>query len=271
MVLRRSNMSEIALSPRGRARLSGLLEALEGLPAAFGQTIVLGMLIVNGSAAATAHNILANEALYRLGFAIPLVAVGCHVAWALLISQLFGIVNRTINQLALYAILVGCAIQALAAVVYLSPLVVLNADPRQATLATELIAMSRLTFDVYLIFFGLWCVLVGYLIFRSTFMPRVIGVLLVLDGIGWMTFLVPPFANSIYTLIAVTSGAAEVSLLLWMLVFGVNNERWYQQAGRAESSVVEANAKLTEASERDDHVVHRRRGDGRSLSSSTGM
>lgn len=218
------------ISPRARARLSGVFEALEGLPAAFGQTIVLGMLVVNGDPTATARNILANEGLYRLGFAIPLLAVGFHVTWALLIYQLFGIVNRTVNQLALYAILVGCAIQAIAAVVYLSPLVVLQADPRQAVLASVLISMSHLTFDVYLIFFGLWCALVGYLILRSTFMPRVIGVLLVLDGIGWMSYLVPPFATSIFTVIAVTSGVAEFSLLLWMLVFGVNNERWHQQA-----------------------------------------
>lgn len=221
------------ISPRARARLSGVFEALEGLPAVFGQTIVLGMLVVNGDPAATARNILANEGLYRLGFAIPLLAVGFHVTWALLIYQLFGIVNRTINQLAFYAILVGCAIQAIAAVVYLSPLVVLQADPHQAALASVLINMSHLTFDVYLIFFGLWTALVGYLIIRSTFMPRVIGVLLVLDGIGWMTYLVPPFATSIFTVIAITAGVAEFSLLLWMLVFGVNNERWHQQASRA--------------------------------------
>src|SRR5579864_2569925 len=74
------------LSPRARARLSGVFQALEGLPAVFGQTIVLGMLVVNGDPAATARNILANEGLYRLGFAIPLVAVGFHVAWALLLN-----------------------------------------------------------------------------------------------------------------------------------------------------------------------------------------
>ncbi|HET9782880.1 MAG TPA: hypothetical protein VFR33_14000 [Candidatus Dormibacteraeota bacterium] len=73
------------LSPRARARLSGVFQALEGLPAVFGQTIVLGMLVVNGNASATAHNILANEPLYRIGFAIPLVAVGFHLTWALLI------------------------------------------------------------------------------------------------------------------------------------------------------------------------------------------
>jgi len=228
------------LSPRARARLSGVFQALEGLPAVFGQTIVLGMLVVNGDPAATARNILANEGLYRLGFAIPLVAVGFHVTWALLLYQLFSVVNRTINQLALYVILVGCAIQAVAAVVYLSPLIVLEGNADQGDVAMLLINMSRLTFDVYIIFFGFWCVLLGYLIVRSTFMPRVIGALLILDGIGWMTFLVPPFATSIYTLIAVVAGVAEFSLLLWMLIFGVNNERWREQEVASKSTAAAA-------------------------------
>jgi Domain of unknown function (DUF4386) len=169
------------LSPRARARLSGVFEALEGLPAVFGQTIVLGMLVVNGDPAATARNVI------------------------------------------------GCSIQAVAAVVYLSPLIVLLSDAHHGNVAMLLINMSRLTFDVYLIFFGFWCALLGYLIVRSTFMQRLIGALLILDGIGWMTFLVPPVATSIYALIAVVAGLAEFSLLLWMLIFGVNNERWRAQ------------------------------------------
>jgi uncharacterized protein DUF4386 len=218
------------LSPRARARLSGVFQALEGLPAVFGQTIVLGMLVVNGNPSATAHNILANETLYQIGFAIPLLAVGFHITWALLIYQLFRVVNRTINQLALLVILVGCALQTAAAVVYLSPLLYLQAGFTQLDTVLLLINLSHLTFDVYIIFFGLWCVLLGYLIVRSTFMPRVIGVLLVADGLGWMTYLVPPFATSIFPAIAVLGGIAEFSLLFWMLIFGVNSERWYEQA-----------------------------------------
>ena len=228
------------LSPRPRARLSGVFQALEGLPAVFGQTIVLGMLAVNGNASATAHNILANETLYRIGFAIPLVAVGFHITWAVLMYQLFRVVNRTINQLALLVILVGCSLQAAAAVVYLSSLLYLQAGFTELDTVPLLINLSHLTFDVYLIFFGLWCVLLGYLIARSTFMPRVIGVLLVADGLGWMTYLAPPIATSIFPAIAVVAGVAEFSLLLWMLIFGVNSERWYEQARASKSALDQA-------------------------------
>jgi len=229
------------LSPRARARLAGVFEALEGLPAAFGQTIVAGMVVVDGNAAATARNILTHEAMYRLGFAVPLLAVGFHVVWALLMYQLFKPVNRTISTLAAFAILVGCAIQAGAAILYLAPLLILQAGPsldafniaQQQDLALFFMNLSHLSFDVYLIFFGFWCVLTGYLIFRSTFMPRILGVLLVLDGVGWMLYLSPPLATYLFPVIGVVSGLAELPLLLWLIVFGVNSDRWQSQAGRA--------------------------------------
>jgi hypothetical protein len=228
----------IRLSPRGKARLAGVFEALEGLPAVFGQVIVFGMLVVPGNASVTANNILAHQTLYRVGFAVPVVAVGFHIVWALLFYQLFQIVNRTISMLATFVILVGCAVQAIAALLYLAPLVILqNASSLGAfntaqvqDLAYFFTRLSPLSFDVYLIFFGLWCVLIGYLIFESTFMPRILGVLLALDGVCWMCYLVPPFVTYIFPVIAVVSGAAEISLLVWLLIFGVNSQRWYEQA-----------------------------------------
>lgn len=238
-------MEQIAgLSPRGKARLAGVFEALEGLPAAFGQTIVLGMVAVGGDAAATAHNILTHETLYRLGFAIPLLAVGFHITWVLLFYQLFKPVNRTINLLAAFAMLVGCAVQALAALVYLAPLVILQSgssleafNPAQRQdLALVFVNLSHQTFNVYLIFFGLWCVLAGYLIFNSTFMPRILGVLLVLDGLGWMTYLWPPFAASIFPVIAIVAGFAELPLQLWLIVFGVDSRRWTERARAADET-----------------------------------
>jgi hypothetical protein len=229
------------MSPRAKARLAGAFEALEGFPAAFGQVFVFGTLVVAGNAAATARNILAHEALFRFGFAVPLLAVGFHIAWALLFYQLFKPVNRTVNLLATFVSLAGCAIQAMAADLYLTPLLILKGGSslgaftaaQQQSLALASVDASRLAFDVYLIFFGFWCVLTGYLIFRSTFLPRILGVLLALDGLGWMTYLWPPVANSIYPVIAAVSGLAEFSLILWLLVFGVNTQRWKEQSGTA--------------------------------------
>jgi len=89
----------------------------------------------------------------------------------------------------------------------------------------------------HLVFFGFWCVLIGYLIFRSTFLPRILGVLLAIDGLAWMLYLSPPLANHLFPLIAVASGLAEIPLQLWLLVVGVNAERWKEQEAAAGASL----------------------------------
>ena len=234
------------LSPRAKARLAGVFEALEGLTSAFGQVNVLGSLIVVGNATATAANILKHETLFRLGFASSLIGVLFHLGWAFLFYQLFRPVNRSVSFCAVLVILVGCAIQAVTAVLYLAPWLVLTAgSPLSALTQQQLQAvaymflkLNGLAFDTYLVFFGLWCVLTGYLIFRSTFLPRILGVLLAIDGLGWMTFMSPPLGHYLFPAIAVASGLAEIPLQLWLLIFGVNNERWKAQAegmGRSNS------------------------------------
>jgi hypothetical protein len=226
------------MSPRARARLAGVCEALEGLASVIGQQIVLTRLVVHGDAAATARNIAANEALYRLGFASSVVAVAFHVAWAYLFYQLFRPVNRTVSALSVVVIVVGCGVQAVAAVLYAAPLAVLDGvhslsglTVAQAQgLALALLNLNSEAFNTYLVFFGFWCVLAGYLIARSTFMPRILGVLLVIDGVGWSLFLWPPLAVLLFPAIAVASGISELPLQVWLIAFGVSSTRWEEQA-----------------------------------------
>ena len=225
-------------SPKAKARLAGVFQALEGLTSTFGQVIILGQLIVVGNAALTATNILTHQTLFRLGFASSLVGVVFHLGWAFLFFQLFRPVNRSVSFCAVFVILVGCALQAVAALLYLAPLLVLTSGSSLSAvtqqqlhaLAYMFLKLNGLAFDTYLVFFGLWCVLTGYLIFRSNFLPRILGVLLAVDGLGWMTFMSPPLGHYLFPVIAVASGLAEIPLQLWLLIFGVNNERWKAQA-----------------------------------------
>jgi Domain of unknown function (DUF4386) len=101
-------------------------------------------------------------------------------------------------------------------------------------LAYVFLKLNACAFDIDLVFFGLWCVLTGYLMFRSTFLPRLLGVLLAIDGLGWMTFAVPPFASYLFPVIATASALAEIPLQLWLVVMGVNSQRWKEQASAAE-------------------------------------
>src|SRR5438045_9516903 len=99
-----------------------------------------------------------------------------------------------------------------------------NIDQLQA-LTFIFLRFSARAFNTYLAFFGIWCVLIGYLIFRSTFMPRIIGVLEAFTGLCWLTFLWPPLAHYLSPYNQVLSAPAEISLTLLMLVTGVNTER----------------------------------------------
>jgi hypothetical protein len=86
------------------------------------------------------------------------------------------------------------------------------------------------------VFFGLWCALTGFLIIRSTFLPRILGLLLAIDGLGWMLYMYPPLAYHLFPFIATASALAEFPLQLWLIVFGVNSQRWTEQASAANES-----------------------------------
>ncbi len=228
-------------SPKFRARLAGVFEALEGVASSCGQVFILGRLVVRGDAAATAANILAHERLFRAGFAISLLGVAFHVAWVALFYDLFKPVGRRVALVAAFAGLATCAMQAVAALLYLAPLLVLQGgsalsgfSPEQLpALAMTLLKLNGLAFQVDLVFFGLWCVLSGYLIYRSTFLPRILGALLMIEGLGWMIYLSPPLGAQLFPFIATAAAVAEIPLQLWLIVKGVNDERWREQAAAA--------------------------------------
>lgn len=230
------------LSPRAKARIAGVFEALEGIASSQGQVFILGRLVVAGSAAATAANILHHERLFWLGFAVSVAGVAFHIVWVALFYFLFKPVDRTISLLAAFVGIVVCAIQAVTALLYLTPLLVLHSgtsataltQPQLQALAMLFVRLNGYAFDLDLVFFGLWCVLTGYLIFNSNFLPRFLGVLLAIDGVGWMLYVVPPFANHLFPFIAAASALAEIPLQLWLIIMGVNSERWYKLAEAAE-------------------------------------
>jgi hypothetical protein len=229
-------------SPRLKARMAGACQLLEAITATFGQVIVLNKLVVSGNAAATAANILGHGGLFWLGFATSLIGVAFHIAWALLMYELLKPVNRTLSLLAAFFILVGCAIQALTSLFYLAPLLILQggsslsaftAEQLQA-LALVFLKLNQYAFNIDLVFFGLWCVLTGYLIFRSTFLPRILGVLLAISGLGFVTYLYPPLAYYLFMpYIAAASALGEIPLELWLIVKGVNVQRWKERASAA--------------------------------------
>src|SRR5437868_9027149 len=225
------------VSPRSQARAAGVSYLLGSLTSVFGQMVVLGMLVVPASATATAANILSHESLFRLGFVASLMTVPFHLVWAVLFYGLFRTVNRSVSLLAGFVMLVACTMWTLSSLLHLAPLVVLQGKsslsafgPEQLqALALMLLKLNARAYDIGLVVFGFWCVLIGYLIFRSAFMPRIIGALEVLAGVGYLTLLWQPLAHSLYPYNLALAGPVEISLMLWLLVQRVNLQRWNEQ------------------------------------------
>jgi hypothetical protein len=188
---------------------------------------------------ATASNIVAHESSFRLGFAVSLISIAFYVAVTALLYNLFKPVSRRLALLAAFVSLVGCAIQASASVFQLAPLIVLGGSPYSSAFkAGQLQALARVFLDlntqanyIAVVFFGLFDVAIGYLILKSTFLPRVLGALMVIAGLAWLAFLSPPLASRVSILIEVPGFVAEAALMLWLLVMGVNVQRWKEQAG----------------------------------------
>jgi Domain of unknown function (DUF4386) len=207
------------------------------LAAVMGEFFLKG-LIVDGDAATTAHNILAHQPLFRLGLATGLIATALYVAVTALFYELFKPVNRSLSLLAAFFSLVGCSILAFASLLQLAPLVVLGGSQYLSIFAVEqLRALAYLFLELYgegvnicFVFFGVYCVLIGCLVFRSAFLPRVLGVPMALAGLGWLTFLSPPLANYLSPYILILGFLAELALMLWLLVMGVDVPRWQVQA-----------------------------------------
>jgi hypothetical protein len=227
-------------SPRPRARITGVVYLLYFLTAVLGE-FFLRSLVVSGDAAATANNILAHQPSFRLGLATGLIAVACYIALTALFYDLFKPVNRSLSFLAAFFSLVGCAILAFGSLFQLAPLVVLGGSQYLSVFTVEQLRALALMFlelntqagNIGVVFFGVYCLLIGYLIFQSTFLPRILGALMSLAGLGWLTFLSPPLANYLSPYNLVLGFLAELSLCLWLLVKGVDVQRWKDQASAA--------------------------------------
>jgi len=224
-----------AASPRPQARITGVVYLLYFVTAVAGVLFLRGIVVVHGDPAATAHNLLAHESRFRLGFAFDLVSNACYVALTAFLYELLAPVNRGLSRLAAFFSLMGCAIQTFGSVFELAPLIVLKGgsptDPSQR-LALMLFDLHAQAVSVALVFFAVYCLLLGYLVVRSAFLPRALGVLLMAAGCGWLTFLWPPLARSLSPFVQAFGGLAELALMLWLLVRGVRVQEWREQAER---------------------------------------
>lgn len=228
-------------SPQLYARLAGFLYLIIIAGGVFAELFVRQRLVIANDAAATAANIVANEQLFRWGFVAQLVPLLCNMVLAVIFYELLAIVNRRIALAVVFFSLVGTAIEGSGLLTHFAPLILLGrgvelgVDPHllQAQ-AYMTMSLQSIGFAVALTFFGCTCLARGYLIYRSGFLPRIIGVFLAMEGACYLInsfglFLAPSLARRFFGFLLVF-GLAEVVLCLWLLLRGLNVAKWRERA-----------------------------------------
>ena len=231
------NNRNIVTSPQTYARIAAVLYLIVIVAGIIAQMGIGSKIIVDGDATTTAANILSHKDLFQLSFTIYLIEMTCQIAQMALCYILLKPVNRNVALPALIFSLVGCTIKTLSRLFYIAPLLVLgdsqylsvfNAEQLQA-LALLLLNVNSQTAGIVLAFFGISTFINGYLILQSDFLPPFLGVLSMLGGLGWFTFIYPSFGKQLFFYILLIGLIGSISQILWLLIKGVNVQKWNQR------------------------------------------
>lgn len=232
----------VETSPQVYARSGGALYLIIIALGIFGEAFVRGRIVVSGDPAATAANITSLESLWRFGIAAEFFSLICTIALAMIYFVLLKPVSKELNLLATFFRLVSIMVEAVAAlglVAALFPLV--NAASLKAFTPEQLYALASLAtkthsygFSVSLLFLGCTFLIHGRLIFRSGYLPKVLGVMIQVAGVCYLTnsftlILYPAVANQVFLAIIIPVFVSELSLSLWLLVKGVNIQKWNER------------------------------------------
>jgi hypothetical protein len=223
------------ITDKNLARIAGSFYLLVIATGLFSEVFVRQTLRVGGNALATAQNIQTHEMLYRWGFVADLVNFVAGLPAVLIIYYLFSRVNKLLLQLALMFVVIQTAIIAVNLLNQLTPLLLLGNDAYLATLQQDQLATLSLLslnlqaqgYAIGLVFFGCFCLIIGYVIFRSTMVPKLLGILYGLAGVCYLInsftmFLSKGFANPVFVYLAVPIFLGELFFCLWLLIMGVD-------------------------------------------------
>ncbi len=226
------------MNPKKTARIAGFLYLIMVLFMIFGLWYVPLNLIVPGDAATTANNILTSEGLFRSGIVSFLIGQTVFILLVLVLYKLLKPVNKNHALLMVIFVLVGVPIAMLntlnqfAALLHLS-----GADYLTGFEAGQLHAQVMLFLDLHehgvhiaMIFWGLWLFPLGYLVYKSGFFPRILGVLLMIGCFGNLIDVVTFFLFPNFPSIGLFTWWGELLIALWLLIKGVDVEEWEKRA-----------------------------------------
>lgn len=227
------------INPKKTARIAGLLYMLLIPLGVFGMLYVPNTLFVPGDIAATVSNIMANQSLFRSSIVSALLTQVVQIFVVLYLYKVLKPVNKTHALYMVVFILVAVPIAMLNELNQFAVLLLLNSQDYlkfftldQMQVQVALFLDLRLTgIFIAQIFWGLWLLPMGYLVFKSGYLPRIIGVLLIVACFGYLIdsflfFFVPDFGITFseFTFLG------ELLMTLWLLIKGVNVEEWKKRA-----------------------------------------
>ena len=234
----------VEASPQRYARIGGFLYLIIIAIGLWGEAFVREKLIVSGDAARTAANIVAHESLWRAHIAGEMVLLLCAAGLLMIEFLLLWPVSRELALLAAIFDIMSICVEAVVAMYLIQTLFPLGNDGYLKVFTPEqLAALARMDlrshgygFGVSLIFFGCACIVTGYLIFRSGYFPKVIGALMAIAGVCYLInsfalILSPEVAGRLYPSILIPSFIGELSFCLWLLIMGVNVQKWNESLG----------------------------------------
>jgi hypothetical protein len=238
-------MSISETSPSTRGRILAALYIFVVIAGITAQGFIADRLVAGNDAVKTAANILANKSLYRLGFTIFMLEMAAQIGASVLYYDLLKPVDRSIARLSLIMGLTGCGIKTLARLFYYAPLILLSGAPylsaipavQLEALALAFIRINSQGAAIAVIFFGFETLLQGWLLFNSGFLPRFLGVLSVIGGLGWLTFLWPPLGFRVFMPVALVAIVGIIAMTGWLLIRGVDDVKWRERAALAATSI----------------------------------
>lgn len=227
------------ISPQRYARIGGVLYLIIIAAGLSGELFVRGSLVVPGNAAATAANIVQSRYLWRAGIAGDLLMHICDVGLMLVFYVLLRPVNQNLARLAILFNLVQTCVLVANKLNLLVPLFLLGDTAYMKAFTPEqLQALSHVAIRTHdygfafgLIYFGVECVVIGYLIVRSLYFPKALGVMMQIAGVCYVInsfalLLYPPIGTRLVPFILLPPFVAELSVALWLLVKGVDVRKW---------------------------------------------
>ena len=229
-------------SPQVYARTGGVLYLIMIILGIINELVVRGGIIVPGDVAATAANLKSSESLWRFGIAIELIMVIITICLALIMYVLTKPVSKNIALLAAFFNLIALAVQAAYSLKLIEALFPLGgAEYLKAFTPEQLYAITNMAikshgqgFGICLLLFGPFFFLTGYLIMKSGYFPKAVGILYLIPGLSYIVssfavILAPSFGEQYYLFMAGPALIGELSLSLWLIIKGVNLQKWHEK------------------------------------------